>query len=415
MNREKLEISLSAAIKQMTENNSAAAGIIDELIQTKGETIAHAILIILDDMNIRGMQIQSLYKMCGQNIEDFYEKTVNITKEDIEKLNSLTFAINKYKALLEGTSSDRYKNPEKYLFTDEERNSMRNKKSKDMVHDILENKSKKELDLRPDITSKEALNIINKYGFTCGYKKTYENKEKQKITYRVFYNEYNDILYTKSIEEPDIFLWGKAKLNILRKYSHKNYKDIKANVYLGTKGLISYSIDLKENPFKEYQKILNRKEEPIKEIKKEYFDETLIPIIESKEALIYKENSKSYKEVATANIYNLLTFKETYYDLNDELKKIYKPLFDSCEEKAYDEIIKELNADEGIEIAQKIQNVLGINLDKRKLIEARERYQNRLHQKFDSPKEKILKYFIEIPEEKNIKEKISKIAEKIRP
>ena len=164
MNRKPLDFSsLAAMIKEMSEDSSAAASVIDELIQTKGENITFSLLIILDDLNIRGTQIQNLYKMCGQNIEKFYEKIISIEKKDIEKLNSISFSINKYKAVFEGTSKDRLLTPEKYIFTDEERNKLRNKKSKDMAKDILDDRPiKKELDLYPSINSKDALEIIEK-------------------------------------------------------------------------------------------------------------------------------------------------------------------------------------------------------------------------------------------------------------
>ena len=107
-------MSLIEIIKDMTEDNVSAASIIDELIQNKGENNALAILIILDDMNIRGVQIYNLYKMCDQKIDKFYEKVINIKEEDIKELNFNTFAICKYKALYNGTSKDRSLNIEKY-------------------------------------------------------------------------------------------------------------------------------------------------------------------------------------------------------------------------------------------------------------------------------------------------------------
>ena len=259
MNRKPLDmVSLPNIIKDMIEDNSNAANIIDELIQTKGENNTLAILIILDDMNIRGIQIYNLYKMCNKNIENFYEKVININEQDIDELNFSTFSICKYKAIYDGTSRDRVENTSKYIFTDEERNSLRNKKSKDIVQDILEDKEKQK-DLYPSITSKEAINIINKNGFTCGYQKTYETSNKTNITYRVFYNKYGDILYTHSLENPDIFLWKEAKLHMLRKSNQQNHNDINCNIYKNIKGIISYVIELKENPFKTYQKILEKK------------------------------------------------------------------------------------------------------------------------------------------------------------
>ncbi|MBR3199586.1 MAG: hypothetical protein IKG27_06200 [Bacilli bacterium] len=406
MNRKPLDLtSLPNIIKEMIEGNANAACIIDELIKTKGENNTLAILIILDDMNIRGSQLYNLYKMCEQDINNFYEKVINMSEKDTEELNSNSFAITKYKAIFEGTSKDRENNPDKYIFSDEERNNIRNKKSKDMARDILE---EKQTDLYPSITSKEALQIINKKGFTLGYQKTYETNNK-KIIYRVFYNEYGDILYTHSLEKPDIFLWGESKLHMLRHYNHQKYDNIKCNIYKNIRGIISYVIELKEKPFKTYEEILERKEEKIKEYKPEYYDSNMLPIIKSLDSLKYKEKNKDYNSIVIASIYNLMVFPETYYDLDKNLKQIYKKLLENSEVKAYDEIIYQLNANDSIEIAKKIQDVLRINLDKEKLLKAKARYQEKIYQNTNA-KNKILSHFIENPEDINLKTKIDKIS-----
>lgn len=412
MNRKPLDYtSLPAIIQNMTEENANAANIIDELIQTKGENSTLMSLIILDDMNIRGIQIYNLYKICNQDINTFYEKITNISEKDIEELNFNSFAVCKYKAIFTGTSKDREINPDKYIFTDDERNNIRNKKSKDRVHDILEEKEpKKELDLYPSITEKEALKIIDNYGFTCGYQKKYETKDRKTVIYRVFYNESGDILYTHSLEKPDIFLWGESKLHIIRHFNHQNYKNIKCNIYNNIKGIISYVIELKHHPFKTYQKILERKEETIKEIKGEYYDSILIPIVKSLDSIKYKEENSDYEGVAISNIYNLLTFPETYYDMDENLKNIYKPFLNYAENKAYDEIIYQLNASNGIEIAKKLQDVLGINLNKNKLLEAKDRYQKKISNSFENATQKFLNHFIENPNDLKMKEKIDKIS-----
>ncbi len=375
--------SLPAIIQEMIEENSKTAAIIDELIQSKGENDALAILIILDDMNIRGVQISTLYKMCNQSIDKMYEKITNITKEDIDDLNFSTFAICKHKALFEGTKKDREQMPDKYIFTDEERNTMRNKKSKDRVQGMLEersNKSREYEDLYPSITSSEALSIIDRQGFICGYKKKYKNKDGKNIIYRVFTNEIGDILYTHSLEDPDIFLWGDSKLNAIRQVNHhKQQQDLKCNTYHNVKGITGYNIELREKPFTTYKKVPNINDKPINGIKPEYYGSNLLPIIESEKAAIYKEDNKDYKDCVIASIYSLLTFKETYYDLDDNLKKIYKTLLSCAEDKAYDEIIYQLSTDEGIDIAKKLQDVLGIKLNKEKLLEAKERLNKDKH------------------------------------
>ena len=79
--------SLPLIVQDMIEENVPSAAIIDELLETKGEMSTLGALIILDDMNIRGIQISALYKLCHQDIEEFYEKIITITSEDIDKLN----------------------------------------------------------------------------------------------------------------------------------------------------------------------------------------------------------------------------------------------------------------------------------------------------------------------------------------
>ena len=101
--------SLPAVIQGMIEDSSHAAAIIDELIQEKGENKALTSLIILDDMNIRGVQISSLYKMCNQNINQLYEKITSMNKDDIEKLLKLETRISE----LEKLCSDVKNIPEK--------------------------------------------------------------------------------------------------------------------------------------------------------------------------------------------------------------------------------------------------------------------------------------------------------------
>ena len=401
--------SLPAVIQGMIEDSSHAAAIIDELIQEKGENKALTSLIILDDMNIRGVQISSLYKMCNQNINQLYEKITSMNKDDIEKLNDNTFAICKYKALFEGTKEERNLNPDKYVFTDEERNEIRNKKSKDRINDILEKSTPKQKhnDLYPGITSKDALIIINRHGFKCGYKKAYENKNGKTEIYRVFYNELGDILYTHSLENPDIFLWGESKLKLIR--ISNNLENKECNTFTNIKDIKGYDIELRDKPFSTYQKVLNKNEKRVSVVKQEYFSNNYLPIIQSSDAIKKIINDNDYEGCVISYIYSLLIFPETYYDLDEGLKKIYMPLLNSAEEKAYDEIIYQLNSNEENDIIQKLQDILGINLDLEKIKKAKERYIK------NGKKTKInfLKHLSgETKEEKKLNKKISEIAEK---
>ena len=93
--------SLPLVIQEMIEDSSGAAAVIDELIEKKGENNTLALLIILDDMNIRGLQITNLYKMCDSDIEKFYEKVLTITKEDIDNINYESYTVCIHKAIYE--------------------------------------------------------------------------------------------------------------------------------------------------------------------------------------------------------------------------------------------------------------------------------------------------------------------------
>ena len=406
--------SLPLVIQEMIEDSSGAAAIIDELIEKKGDNNALTILIILDDMNIRGIQITNLYKMCDSDIEKFYEKVLTMTENDIENINYESYTVCVQKAIYDGSKEDRENNPEKYLFTDEERNNMRNIKSKDRALNILETKIKaKQDDLYPSITKKEALSIINKHGFTCGYKKTYETNEKKIITYRVFYNDLGDIIYTSSLENPDIFLWGECKLNAMRKNEGRNLELIGCNTYKNIKEVIGYNIDLRKKPFETYQKILDKNEKLVDKIKHNYYNNNLIPIISSNKGIEYLEKNKEYDNVVIKNICDLLTFKETYYDLDKKLKEIYKPLLTHAEEKAYDELLYQLNTDKGIDIALKLQEDLGIKLDKQKLYKAKERFLKTNKKHYDIPKSKFLSdAVVDDPKGNDINSRIIKIVTK---
>ena len=405
--------SLPLVIQEMIEDSSGAAAVIDELIEKKGENNTLALLIILDDMNIRGLQITNLYKMCDSDIEKFYEKVLTITKEDIDNINYESYTVCIHKAIYDGNKEDRNNNPEKYLFTDEERNNMRKIKSKDRALNILENKEKpKQDDLYPSITKKDAISIIDKHGFTCGYKKTYETEGKR-VTYRVFYNDLGDIIYTNSLENPDIFLWGECKLNAVRKNERNNLELIGCNSYKNIKEVVGYNIDLRKRPFETYKKIIDKGEKLIDKIKSNYYNNNLIPIISSNKGIEYIENNKEYENIVIKNICDLLTFKETFYDLDKELQEIYKLLLACAEEKAYDELIYQLNTDNGIDIALKLQEDLGIKLDKHKLFKAKERFLGTNKKHFDIPKSKFLSdRVVDDPKGKEINNRIIKIITK---
>jgi len=376
MNRKPVDFSnIALIVGEMSEDSSKTASLIDELLETKGQTEVVAAMIILDDMNIRGVQINALYKLCNSDIDNFFRKVLGMTEEDVKALNYETFAICKYKAIHGGNKEDREKNPEKYIFTDEERAEIRKLKSKDLAKDIISDNKKRQIrDLTPNISYKEAKEIIEENGFTCGYKKTYENLKGQTIVYRVFHNDKGDILYTHSLVNPDIFLYGQSKLNMVRKSTITNFEKIGCNAYINIDGVVGYNIELRERPFEKYYKILERNEKTPENIKRTYYDSNLFPIIESRESLKYREKRKTYEAIVISEIYNLLIFKETYLDLDEKLKTIYKPLLPFSEERAYDEIIFQLNTNRGVDIVKKLEKVLGIRLNRDELIKAKNRF-----------------------------------------
>ena len=341
--KERKELDFSSfpnVIKVMIEENANAASIIDELIELKGERNSLAALILLDDMNIRGVQLDSLYQMCNQNIETFYKTVISITKDDINRLNQKTSPICIYKAVFKGTSKDRKMNPEKYIFTDEEREKhFKNK----------ENNYTVEKDLYPSINIENALKIIENKGFICGYKKEYINNHNEKEVYRVFYNSLGDILYTTSLENKNIFLWKDAKLNVTLEDNQ------------------NYIIELKDHPFKTYKETSKNKHNRSK-------NNLTLPIIKTVKGMQYKEKYKTYDAHVTASIYDLLIFEQTYQHLDEGLKKIYKSLLENSSDKAYDEIINHLASDDGIQIATDLQNILGFSLSKSKLLAAKDRF-----------------------------------------
>lgn len=358
-------------IREMSEDNSNASAVIDSLIDSKGESNSLATLILLDDVNIRGIQIYILYKMCEKNIDNFYNKVTNITKKDIDSLNKNSAHLCTYKAVFEGTSEDRLANPQKYIFTEEERRE----------YSVKSNVQK---DLYPSIAEDEALKIIEDNGFTCGYELTCINDHYEE-TYRVFYNDLGDILYIISLDSPNIFLWKDSKLNVIRKKVDRN---------------IDYVIDLKDHPFKTYRKLKRKNLVNTNDI-------NLLPIIKTEKSLEYLSQNSRYSSCVIASIYDLLSFNKTYKELDDGLKKIYKPLLENFENKAYDEIIKYLYTEDGLDIANGLQNILGYNLSKQKLLDAKDRYcKSHGHEVLPHTKKFMSKLFSEDPYTKNINNKI---------
>ena len=358
--------SFPSVITQMVEDSSITAGIIDELIQNKGEKPALPILILLDDMNIRGVQISTLYKMCHQNIEEFYEKVINIKEEDIDTLNYKVATICPYKAIYNGSKEEREKDPDKYLFTDEERNEIKKEKEKHsakaLLNSLLKKSDKDKSELYPTVQTNKALEILKENGFNCGYQKMYENNFGEKEIYRVFYNKKNDLIVTHSKDNE--FLIGKGILIAIRQ------SDKKISDYRKEDGISCYVIDLKEKPFETYQKIENEFSAPLNE---KYY--SFLPVIESEKSFKYKINHHTYQDLILTNIIDLFEFTNTYEQMNYELKKLYKNVLETNIQTAYDKIIKTLTNTN--QIIETLQN-LNIKLEKEEMLKAKERFLNTL-------------------------------------
>ena len=126
MNRKPLDYnSFSNLASQMIENNMAASLAVEDLIKNHGKDLTLTLLMILDDMNIRGVQLGNLYKLCDQDSSKLYEKILSMQKKDIDELNRLSISLTPYKAIYEGSKEDREANPQKYFFTSEELQGIR--------------------------------------------------------------------------------------------------------------------------------------------------------------------------------------------------------------------------------------------------------------------------------------------------
>ena len=374
-------VSFPSIIRDMSENNSEAAAIIDELIELKGESNTLATLIMLDDMNIRGIQIYNLYKMCNKNIDEFYNKVIGITKDDIKTLNELSAPLCVYKAIFEGTSLDRTNNPNKYVFTGIEREIYTAHKSK--KQNTVEN------DLHPSIEEEIALKILQNNGFTCGYQEEFINNKHQKEIYRIFYNDLGDIIFINSSDNK--FLNKNSKLYATRQKDHEN---------------ICYMIELKDHPFKTYKEFLNKYPSPS-------YDINLLPIIKTSKGIIYKEKYPSYNSCITTKIYDLLSFDKVYKKLDDGLKKIYQPLLGAANDRAYDEIVNYLLTDDGIKIATDLQNILGANLSKSKLLAAKDRFCNAHgHKPNNKPKRFLSRLISDDPYTKDMNNRMIEVLNK---
>ena len=249
-----------------------------------------------------------------------------------------------------------------------------------------------EKDLYPTITIEEALKIIKNKGFKCGYKAEYINDNHIKEVYWIFYNKLGDILYTNSLENKNIFLWKDSKLNVVRSKDNNN---------------INYVIELKDHPFETYDRLLTNSHNKLNE------DMNLIPIIKTIKGIKYTEKNPNYSSCVTALIYDLLSFEQIYNELDEGLKAIYKPLLDKASDKAYDEIINHLNADDGIEIATNLQNILGFNLSKSKLLAAKDRFcKARGHETNNSKKKFLSRLVSDDPYTKDMNHRIIEVLTK---
>ena len=115
----RLEDTIFDTIYKISEGVPGAIVPITELM--KSQEKGFLLLLSLDDMNIRGSQIWEAYKyLYNEDIEKFAKAIQNRDPKMIEFINQELASVGGEKAVFGGASFDRSKMPEKYRFTEEE-------------------------------------------------------------------------------------------------------------------------------------------------------------------------------------------------------------------------------------------------------------------------------------------------------
>lgn len=93
------EMSPEEAVEQMVEDNDPALYVLTEIINK--HVAPEAVLLDLDDMNIRGEQIQIGIKACGGDIKLFVERVTARSRFLVDEINK---ECSRHKAVTAGAS-----------------------------------------------------------------------------------------------------------------------------------------------------------------------------------------------------------------------------------------------------------------------------------------------------------------------
>ena len=119
--RQKLDINdtIMETIMKMTDGNPGAIVGITSML--KADKTGGMLLLGLDDMNIRDSQIWEAYKyLYKEDGEKFAEAVSKRDQKMVDFINQELASVGGEKAVTGGASFDRHKNPDKYRFTEEE-------------------------------------------------------------------------------------------------------------------------------------------------------------------------------------------------------------------------------------------------------------------------------------------------------
>lgn len=160
--REKItsDDNILSIISKMSEQNPGAITSLSSLIKDDPKS-GFMLILSLDDMNIRGSQVWTVYKdYCNEDIEKFKEVIHNRDNDMIEFINEQSASINGEKAVAGGASFDRSKVPGKYRFTEEEVNELRENREARLRHKKFEELKAKEQATKEERKSKTKLDLI---------------------------------------------------------------------------------------------------------------------------------------------------------------------------------------------------------------------------------------------------------------
>lgn len=219
-----------------------------------------------------------------------------------------------------------------------------------------------------DISTAKALEIIKQRKFQCGYQYTIEEDGKT-IIRAIFYNHKYDILSVRFTED-QFYLPGES-----------NRLYINRQIEVG-KGIFKAKHFLPINPFNEFshtKSVIPVNVEPIDIDNIDSiidYQPRLIP--DNYEIEVYRrkktreineenssEKSKKLEDLNhVVQLANLYKFEETYEELDDTLKTLYRPLLGHHKSEFYSRVIALINFHNCDDIITELLELLGIVLDK---------------------------------------------------